>query len=215
MKILLVSGHTDGYNPCASTKVNEGRLNIELVKECKALLPMDAVEIYPYDADMYMDTLTNEHKMDLLSCDLIVEVHHNAFNGNAHGCEAFCSTDRSDLLGLAMNMLDNIQRLGYANRGIKDGSNFANLKYCRRHNIPYILIEACFYDSIKDMGHYNTHAMANCIVDPLKEEYALSMPVNPSRPLYRVQVGAYSNYKNAEGMASRLKAAGFDSYIMY
>lgn len=35
MKILLISGHTSGHNPSQLTGVNEGDLNIELVKKLK------------------------------------------------------------------------------------------------------------------------------------------------------------------------------------
>ena len=35
-----------------------------------------------------------------------------------------------------------------------------------------------------------------------------------AKKLYRVQVGAYSNKANAETMKTKLKAAGFEGYIV-
>ena len=56
MKILLISGHTSGYNKSALTGVNEGDLNIELVKLLTPRLGRYAdVTVYPYSRDMYHD----------------------------------------------------------------------------------------------------------------------------------------------------------------
>lgn len=43
---------------------------------------------------------------------------------------------------------------------------------------------------------------------------AAETAVGDSRELYRVQVGAYSIYENAEKMMQKLKTAGFDALIV-
>lgn len=39
--------------------------------------------------------------------------------------------------------------------------------------------------------------------------------VKPNPKYYRVQVGAFSNKENAEGLLKKLKATGFDGIIKY
>lgn len=52
----LVPGHTSGHNYCKATGVNEGDLNIDMVKMTAPLLaPYADVTIYPIERDMYKD----------------------------------------------------------------------------------------------------------------------------------------------------------------
>lgn len=89
-------------------------------------------------------------------------IHFNAFNGYANGTEVYYHTDAEK--PLAQSVLDKIVPLGYANRGIKDGSTLYVLRYA---TAPAILIECSFVDSPIDMGKYNAEAMANAIVSGL------------------------------------------------
>ena len=39
------------------------------------------------------------------------------------------------------------------------------------------------------------------------------VPDETSKPIYRVQVGAFNNYEYAEAMMEKLREAGFDGFI--
>lgn len=69
-----------------------------------------------------------------------------------------------------------------------------------RKNCPIYILNhwAAFLDSVK--GYWNT----------LKNV----KPATPSNVLYRVQTGAFSVKANADKLADKLKAAGFDTYIV-
>ena len=82
MKLLLVSGHTSGYNNCTKTGVNEGDLNIELVQKIAHLLKDYAnVTVYPIGRDMYKDNKSGKCIVNYKNFDYVFEVHFNAFNG--------------------------------------------------------------------------------------------------------------------------------------
>lgn len=91
--------------------------------------------------------------------DYYVSIHFNAFNGNANGTEVFAIS--SGARRLAQPVLTNIVRLGFYNRGVKDGSHLYVLK---NTNMPAILIECCFIDSRRDMDLFDAETMANAIV---------------------------------------------------
>ena len=94
--------------------------------------------------------------------DLYVSIHFNAFNGNAHGTEVLTYGGKS--FTEASRVLNNIVSLGYANRGIKDGSN---LYVIRNTKSKAMLIECCFCDNRNDMNRYNAENVANAIVKGL------------------------------------------------
>ncbi|MGU9539665.1 N-acetylmuramoyl-L-alanine amidase [Clostridium tepidum] len=94
--------------------------------------------------------------------DLYVSIHFNAFNGNAHGTEVLTYGGKS--FEEASRVLNNIVSLGYANRGIKDGSN---LYVIRNTKSKAMLIECCFCDNSGDMSKFNADKMADAIVKGL------------------------------------------------
>ena len=61
-------------------------------------------------------------------------------------------------------MLNNICALGYANRGIKDGSSLYVLRHTKA---KAILIECRFCDNSGDMNKFNAENIANAIVKGL------------------------------------------------
>jgi N-acetylmuramoyl-L-alanine amidase len=91
---------------------------------------------------------------------LYCSLHFNAFNGKASGTEVFAiSTAGANVAG---NVLKELVSLGFANRGVKDGSH---LHVLRLTKMPAILVESCFCDSLNDMKLYNPQQVANAIVE--------------------------------------------------
>ena len=93
-----------------------------------------------------------------LQCDYFISIHHNAFNGNAHGAETFAVSPTGSKL--AQNILDEIVKLGFYNRGVKNGRHLYVLTTTK---MPAVLIEGCFVDSEKDMQLWNAEKMADAI----------------------------------------------------
>ena len=91
--------------------------------------------------------------------DIYVSIHLNA--GGGHGTEIYTYNGRELLQ--ARNVLNNICRLGYTNRGIKS----ANLYVINHTSMPAMLIECCFIDNNEDMAKYNAENIANAIVKGL------------------------------------------------
>ena len=81
------------------------------------------------------------------------------------------------------------------------------------------MIECCFVDDADDVKRYNASEMASAIVKGITGQPVGQKPENePSvkyeSKLYKVQCGAYSKKENAEELQKRLKASGFDAFIV-
>ena len=97
--------------------------------------------------------------------DFFVSIHFNCFDTKAHGSEVFAISNAGKIL--ATSVLENIVRLGFVDRGVKDGSH---LYVLRNTDAPAILVECCFCDSKKDMdlfAKFGPDAIANAIVQGL------------------------------------------------
>jgi N-acetylmuramoyl-L-alanine amidase len=82
--------------------------------------------------------------------DVFVSIHFNSFNRQVNGTEIFTASDTGRRI--AQSVLDNIVKLGYFNRGVKNG---LHLYAISNTNMPAILVECCFCDSQQDMKRYN------------------------------------------------------------
>ncbi len=113
--------------------------------------------------------------------DIFVSIHFNAFNGFANGTEIFAISDTAKKI--AKPVLNEILKIGFFNRGIKNGSHLFVL---RNTNMPAILVECCFIDAAKDMKLFNSEAMANAIVKGLTGKLpvakVISVPDETSNP---------------------------------
>lgn len=92
------------------------------------------------------------------NCDYFVSIHHNAFNGTAHGAETYAVSPTGSKL--AQSILDEIIKLGFYNRGVKNGRH---LYVLTTTNMPAVLVEGCFVDSQKDMQLWDAEKMADAI----------------------------------------------------
>lgn len=99
--------------------------------------------------------------------DIFVSIHFNSFNKQANGTEVFAISDTGR--SIAKRVLDSIVKLGYFNRGVKNGSHLYVLNHT---NMPSILIECCFSDNKPDMERYDAEDIATAIVKGLTGQTA-------------------------------------------
>ena len=173
MKILLVSGHRPGHNPCKATGVDEGSLNAELVRSLLPLLsPYAQVDVYPYERDMYQDNKNGCLKVSLKDYRYIFEVHFNA--GGGRGTSVQLHSAYKGGISVEQAVVDGVAALGFKKRGsngIVRRNDLLNMNTALRLGVDYALIEGCFYDSAADLALYRkkqketARAIAGGIID--------------------------------------------------
>ena len=105
--------------------------------------------------------------------DFFISIHHNASPGGA-GSEIY-SMKGGRGEEVANIILPEIVKLGFSNRGVKDGSK---LFVINRTIMPAILIECAFCDSSKDMSNYDTDKMAGAIFTGVCKAFQIEVPKN-------------------------------------
>jgi N-acetylmuramoyl-L-alanine amidase len=163
------------------------------------------------------DPLSEEiRECNAFSPDLAVDIHNNA--GGGDGAEAFYHYGGGKSKTLAENILAEVVKIGQNSRGAKirknaDGKDYYG--FIRQTSAPAVIVECAFVDNASDLkilaseGKRKTmgEAIAKGILKTLGVEYQ-------AERLYRVQVGAYLLRSNAEDMQKKIKAVGFDAFIV-
>ncbi len=166
MKFGIDYGHNcppdTGASGIRSEDVMTKDVGTRLMQKLKAA-GHQVVNCVPSSASSVVGSLSQRcNTANSSNVDLYVSIHFNAFNGSANGTEVFAISDSGRKY--AQPVLNSIVKLGYFNRGVKNGSN---LYVLRNTDMPSILIECAFCDSEKDMDLYDPEKMANAILEGL------------------------------------------------
>lgn len=152
-KIILNAGHTaNGAGSGAIGHIKESEETRKVVNAVKHYLVGKGHTVIVANVDKaesqaaYLYGVTrkaNKHP----DADLFVSVHFNA--GGGRGCE--CFTWRGKKTNAAVGVCAELNKYGFRNRGVKDGSN---LYVISKTNMPALLVEVCFVDNVKDVEQY-------------------------------------------------------------
>ncbi len=165
------------------------------------------------------------------SYDLFISEHSNAFNGKARGVVVFYSLQRSgdkvhaQTLSKAISTLMNNPDRGAATREYpnKPGVDYYGvIRAAASAGCPHIfLVESGFHDNPQDEAWLKqdsnlkklaqTQADVICNILGVKPQ---PQPPSDGETLYRVQVGAFKNKEYADNMYNKLKADGYDTYMV-
>lgn len=230
-KIFIDPGH-GGTDPGAvGNGLREKDLTLAISKRIESILKKEYENTSVKLSRIGDQTLSLKQRTDMANAwkaDYLVSIHINAgggegyetfsYNGSYNGKAA--TNKKRDLIHDEI-----IKATGFKNRGKKE----ANFHMVRESRMPACLTESGFIDNARDAlllkqpsfldkiarGHVNGLAKAL----GLKKKKAASKPApKPSKPaasgkLYRVQVGAFADKKNAEKLAAELKKKGYNVYI--
>ena len=165
MRIVINAGHTKlGVGTGAKKYLTESIETRKIAYELMKLLADSSHEVIPAVFDANSDNLNAAVKLSNSSkADLFISIHLNA--GGGKGCEAF--TYKGAKHRQAVNACKNLSKLGFINRGVKDGTH---LYVIRLTTAIAILIEVCFVDNVLDADIYNkvgVNKIAKAIYDAI------------------------------------------------
>lgn len=116
-------------------------------------------------------TLANEEG----DCELFVSLHMNASeSGAGYGTECWTANETSASNVYAKNIVQNINALGFRNRGVKQSMKLYELK---RTKMPAIIVETLFCDNSKDVELYqqiSCEDLAKAIANAIDTSIALN-----------------------------------------
>jgi N-acetylmuramoyl-L-alanine amidase len=227
MKVYIGVGH-GGTDPGAvANGFKEKDLNLAVALACQDELARHGVLTKMSRTNDENDTTAAKcAECNAFAPDLGLDIHHNA--GGGDGAEVFYSVYGGTGKVLAVNILDEVVKIGQNSRGAKTKKNSSGGDYygfIRNTKAPAVIVECAFLDNKTDIQIIDTKAeqvamgvaIAKGILKTLGISYkAQEAPVKTETTgkIYRVQVGAYAVKANAEAMQQKLKAAGYDAIIV-
>ena len=222
-KICLDAGHYAKYNrsPVAKTYY-ESEMNWKLHNLLKKELEEYGFEVIQTRKDQTKDLELTTRGKASKGCDLFLSIHSNACDKESvdYPLAVVQLDGKGDSLG--KKLADIVQTtMGTKQAGMtykKENSNgkeyYGVLRGAASVGTMGIILEHSF--------HTNTNAAKWLLVDSNLTKMAqkeaeviaghFGVKKQP-KTVYRVQVGAYSEKKNAENMLAKLKKAGFEGYI--
>jgi N-acetylmuramoyl-L-alanine amidase len=168
MKFGIDIGHNDppdtGSPGIPGTGKTEDVLTMavgKLVMRKLVLAGHEVISLLPSKAGTVRDSLRQRvEKANEQNVDVVVSIHFNdSDDDTANGTEVYAMSEGGKRYALAV--LLEICKLGFFNRGVKEGRKFYMI---RRPKAKSILIEACFCDNTRDMKLFDAETMAGSIV---------------------------------------------------
>lgn len=166
MLICLNAGHTiKGYGYGSIGYMDESKETRKVVKVLKGYLELKGHKVVLNNVDKANSQNTYLKQVvkgaNNSKCDLFVSIHFNA--GGGKGCEVYTWKGRK--YSSAVGVCDELNKLGFKNRGVKDGSSFYVIK---KTTMEAMIVEVCFVDTLTDYELYKkvgVSAVAKAIAD--------------------------------------------------
>ena len=219
MKVFIGVGHGGNDSGAVANNTKEKDLNLSIALACRDELERHGVSVKMSRTKDENDTLSEEIKeCNTYAPDLAVDIHNNA--GGGDGAEAFYHYGGGKSKTLAENILSEIVKVGQNSRGAKIRKNSNGKDYygfIRETSCPAVIVECAFVDNASDLKILSTEgdkkSMGQAIAKGILKTLGVEFQGERST-LYRVQVGAYLLKSNAEAMQKKIKAVGFDAFIV-
>ena len=219
MKVFIGVGHGGSDPGAVANNTKEKDLNLSIALACRDVLERHGVSVKMSRTKDENDPLSEEIKeCNAYGPDLAVEIHNNA--GGGDGGEVFYSHLGGKGKTLAENILAEIVKVGQNSRGIKTRVNSQGKDYygfIRQTSCPAVIVECAFVDNAQDLKILATEGDRQKMGEAIAKGVLKTMGVavqSEKASLYRVQVGAYLYKENAVAMQKKIKAVGFDAFIV-
>ena len=213
--VILDAGHGGYDNGAQYDGRKEKDDNLRLTLAVGQILEQNGVPVsYTRQSDIYQSPSEKARLGNESGADYFISFHRNASpNANEYqGVETLVFDDHGIKAEMARNVNANLEQVGFRNIGVKERPNLTVL---RRTKIPAILIEAGFLNSDQDNERFDekfqeiSQAIADGIMETIGDENKVL------KGIYRVQIGLYRNFSNAQYVLNRAVADGYEGNIVY
>lgn len=213
MKIFIDPGHGGSDPGAVGNGLQEKNLTLQIALTLRDIL------VNEYEGVSLLLSRTSDQTVSLAQrtdaanqwgADFYLSIHINAGGGTGFesyiypGVGAPTTTYQSYIHEEVLKLVD------FYNRGEKS----ANFHVLRESNMPAVLTENGFIDNINDANKLKSSSflmnLARGHANGLARAFNLT-----KKPLYKVQIGAFSVKANADNLAAEAKAKGFDAIVLF
>ena len=219
MKVFIGVGHGGSDPGAVANGVKEKDLNLSIALACKDMLEKHGVSVKLSRTKDENDSISEEvAECNAYAPDLAVSIHNNA--GGGDGAEVFYHYGGGKSKALAENILSEIVKVGQNSRGAKVRKNSSGKDYygfIREVSAPSVIVECAFVDNASDLQILATESQRKSMGEAIAKGILKTLGIEiqaETGTIYRVQVGAYLVKENAVAMQKKIKAVGFDAFIV-
>jgi N-acetylmuramoyl-L-alanine amidase len=217
MKVFISAGHGGSDSGAVANNTKEKDLNLSIALACRDELERHGVSVKMSRTKDENDPLSEEIKeCNAYGPDLAVSIHNNA--GGGDGAEVFHHYGGGNSKTLAENILAEIVKVGQNSRGAKVRKNSNGKDYygfIRETSAPAVIVECAFVDNAQDLKILASESLKKSMGEAIAKGILKSLGVEiQGEKRYKVQVGCYLYRENAEDMQKKIKAVGFDAFIV-
>lgn len=230
MKIVLDAGHGGKDSGAVGNGLQEKNLTLNIVKKIGNLLAeYKGVDIiYTRTDDRFIELSERAAIANKAKADFFLSVHINA--GGGTGFESYVYNGNVSAKTIAYQNVIHGEIVRAIGNVTDRGKKRANYAVLRETKMPAILTENLFIDNTNDAAKLKSEQfllqIAHGHVEGIVKAFGLkkksvantqtktNVEQNAAQgKLYRVQVGAFSDRKNAERLAEELQKKGYPVYI--
>lgn len=218
-KVFLGVGHGGSDSGAVANNTKEKDLNLSIALACRDELERHGVSVKMSRTKDENDSVSEEiRECNDYAPTVAVSIHNNA--GGGDGAEVFHHHGGGKGKTLAENILAEIVKIGQNSRGTKIRKNSQGNDYygfIRSTTCPAVIVECAFVDNATDLEILATEGKRQLMGQAIAKGILKTLGVayqGERGTMYRVQVGAYLVKENAEHMLKKIKAVGFDAFIV-
>lgn len=218
MKVFISAGHGGSDPGAVANNTKEKDLNLSIALACRDELKRHGVEVKMSRTKDENDPLSEEiRECNAYAPDLAVSIHNNA--GGGDGAEAFYHYGGGKSKTLAENILAEIVKVGQNSRGAKVRKNSQGKDYygfIREISCPAVIVECAFVDNAQDLKILATEGDKQKVGQAIAKGVlrTLGVAIQGEKGYWKVQVGACLYRESAEALQKKIKAVGFDAFIV-
>lgn len=219
MKVFISAGHGGSDPGAVDNNTKEKDLNLSIALACRDELVRHGIAVKMSRTKDENDPLSEEIKeCNAYAPDLAVSIHNNA--GGGDGAEVFHHYGGGKSKTLADNILAEIVKVGQNSRGAKIRKNASGKDYygfIRQTSCPAVIVECAFVDNATDLKILATEGKRKAMGEAIAKGILKTIGVEiqgEKATRYKVQVGCYLVRENAVAMQKKIKAVGFDAFIV-
>lgn len=222
-KVFISAGHGGSDSGAVGNGFKEKDLNLKIALAVSQVLLSFGVSVLMSRTKDENDPINDEAKeCNAFKPDLAVSIHNNA--GGGDGAECWYSINGGIGKTLALNMLDEVTKIGQNSRGAKTkkGNNGRDYYgFIRQTNAPAVIIECAFIDNAKDIQIINTDekckTMGKAIAYGIAKTLGVStqptvQPTKPQAPKQKFSQAVQDFQKSAIADGFKFPKSGADGY---
>ena len=217
-KVFIGVGHGGSDPGAVANNTKEKDLNLSIALACRDMLEKHGVSVKMSRTKDENDPIGEEvNECNAYAPDIAVDIHNNA--GGGDGGEVFYHHGGGKGKTLAESILAEMVKVGQNSRGIKTRVNSQGKDYyafIRNTSCPAVIVECAFVDNASDLKILATESQRKSMGEAIAKGIlkTLGVEIQSESGYWKVQVGAYLYRENAVDMQKKIKAVGFDAFIV-